>query len=277
MKFSHAQRPSRLAGTWFSGDPEELTKEIDAYIHNNVLSEDEFKGDVFGLIAPHAGHIYSGRTAGYAYRLVSGKQVDVVAVLSPFHQFHRADVITTVYDNYTTPLGTVPVSTDLLSQLNERIHMEQIEQDPEHSLEIQLPFLQRALHSPFSLLPLMVRTRDSEKLKTIASTLMELLADSSFLIIASTDLSHFHSLEEAQQLDAEMLRRIKAMDADAVLSAESDGVASACGASSVALLLYAAKLQNTTRAYILNYSTSADATGDSSSVVGYGSAAILIS
>jgi len=276
MDFYHTERPSRIAGSWYSNDPKRLAAEIEGYIDSSVISDDEFKGEVFGLVAPHAGHVYSGKTAGYAYRLIQGLKYDIVVVLSPFHQFHPADVITTAYDNYTTPLGSVPVATDLLSSLHEDIPLQQVEQDPEHAQEIQLPFLQTALKGTFSLLPLMIRAREPKKLKEIAALLMDLLSQKTFLIVASTDLSHFHPLESAHQLDAEMLRRIKAMDADTVLAGERDGTASACGASAVALLLYAAKMKEGAQAFILNYSTSADATGDSSSVVGYGSAAIIL-
>jgi len=276
MDFNHAERPSPIAGTWYTSDPKQLEIEVQAFIDNTVLSDEKFSGKVFGLVSPHAGYMYSGRTAGYAYRVVQGLQRDIVVILSPFHPYHGADLITTAYDSYATPLGAVPVETDILAQLNESIPMQQVEHDPEHALEIQLPFLQCALSDQFSLLPLMVRTRDRKKLKRIAEDLMDLLRGRSFLIVASTDLSHYFPLETAHQMDAEMLRRIKAMDAEAVLAAEGEGAASACGASSVALMLYAANMQKDARAYILNYSTSADASGGSSSVVGYGAAAIFI-
>jgi hypothetical protein len=276
MDFKQSARPSPIAGTWYSTDPQQLETEIQAFINNAVLSDDEFSGKLFGVVAPHAGYIYSGKTAGYAYRVVQGLQPDIVVVLSPFHQYHGADLITSVYDSYATPLGAVPVETEILTHLDESIPVQQVEHDPEHSLEIQLPFLQCALDSEFSLLPLMVRTRERKKLKRIAEDLIELLQGRSFLMVASTDLSHYSALETAHQMDAEMLRRIKAMDAEGVLAAEGEGVASACGAASVALMLYAARMQKNPQAYILNYTTSADATGDTSSVVGYGAAAIFL-
>jgi len=276
MDFLNSARPSPIAGTWYSNDPARLASEMNTFIEKAHLSDDEFAGEVFGLVAPHAGHVYSGRTAGYAYRTIKGLQRDIVVILSPFHQYHTADVVTTAFDTYVTPLGKVPVETQLLNQLNDVISLHQVQHDPEHAIEIQLPFLQCALEGEFSLLPLMVRSRDAKQLKAIAEQLMKLIKTESFLMIASTDLSHFHSLDIAQQLDAEMLRRIKAMDGDAVLAAERDGSASACGASSVAMLLYAASPQKGSRTYILNYSTSAEVTGDTSSVVGYGAAAIYI-
>jgi len=276
MDFKHAARPSPIAGTWYTRNPKQLETEIHAFIDKAVISDDEFSGTLFGVVAPHAGYQYSGRTAGYAYRVVQGLARDIVVILSPFHQYICADLVTTAYDAYATPLGTLPVETDMLAQLNESIPLQQIEHDPEHSLEIQLPFLQCALSNQFSLLPLMVRTRVRTKLKKIAENLLALLQGQSFLMVASTDLSHYLPLETAHKMDAEMLRRIKAMDADAVLAAEGEGAASACGASSVAVLLYAAKMQMDARAFILNYSTSADASGDTSAVVGYGAAGIYL-
>jgi hypothetical protein len=281
MDFIHSTRPSPISGTWYTRDAGRLRAEIDQYIEGAVLSHDEFKGDVFGIVAPHAGHIYSGKTAGYAYRMVKGLKRDIVVVLSPFHQYHPADVLTTAYDSYATPLGSVPIEMQLLCDLDVAMQeaglpITQIDHDPEHAIEIQLPFLQCAIDGDFTLLPLMIRTHTTRSVRLIAQKLTEMLAGRTYLIVASTDLSHFFPLETAQELDAEMLRRIKAMDADGVLSAEMDGSASACGAPAVAVLLYAAKMQRNADVFILNYSTSADVTGDTSSVVGYGSAAVMV-
>lgn len=281
MDFLHSARPSLIAGTWYSRDAGRLKAEIDQYIEDAVLLPEEFKGHLYGIVAPHAGHIYSGKTTGYAYRMVKGLKRDIVVVLSPFHQYQPAHALTTAYDSYATPLGSIPVETQLLVALDAALRkaglpITQIEHDPEHAIEIQLPFLQRAIDGDFSLLPLMIRSHTVPTVQLIAQKLTEILAGRSYLIVASTDLSHFFPLEAAQEFDAEMLRRIKALDADGVLSAETDGSAFACGAPAVAVLLYAAKMQRNAAAFILNYATSADVTGDASSVVGYGSAAVMI-
>lgn len=281
MEFNDSPRPSQIAGTWYTASPQQLASEIDAYLANARLSDDEFSGNLFGIVAPHAGHRYSGNTAGFAYKTVQGTQRDIVVILSPFHQYHSGDVLTSAYSNYVTPLGRVDIAVDLMNETaeildREKIKVGQVNFDPEHSLEIQLPFLQRAIHGDFHLMPFMVRTWDRQQIQKIADAFMLVLKDRTFLVVASTDLSHFYPLETAQQLDAEMLRRIKALDAEGVLSAEREGVASACGAASVAALIYAAKHMPDARSYILNYSTSAAVTGDTRSVVGYGSAAIFI-
>ena len=121
----------------------------------------------------------------------------------------------------------------------------------------------------------MVRSRNPGRLRKFAKALHEVIDGQDYLLVASTDLSHFYPQDYAEVLDAEMLKRIKDMDPEAVLSAEDEGSGSACGAGGVAAMLWAAKLAGADSAYILNYSTSADDTGDFSSVVGYGAAAVF--
>jgi len=280
MEFRSSVRPSPITGTWYTSDKQILAAEMDTFLDEAKISDDEIQGEVVGLISPHAGHRYSGRTAGYAYRTVKGQERDLVVILSPSHQYSPGELITTAFHAYETPLGNVEVDVDLLSKLAEKlknkgIPIHQISNDPEHALEIQLPFLQRALKGNFKLLPLMVRTRDPIILQTIASEVFEAIKDKSFLLVASTDLSHFFPLDIAEKMDAEMLRVIKDMDPEGVLFAEQDGIAAACVASSVAAVLWMALKAGAGKTYILNYSTSADATGDRTSVVGYGAAAIV--
>ncbi len=281
MKFKSASRPSQIAGTWYTGEPTALSNQIDTFINNAKVSEEDIRGKVIGLTAPHAGHRFSGKTAGYAYKTIKGEKRDLVVILSPFHQYFPGDLITTAYQAYNTPLGEIPVDTDALVELENilkrsNIPIHQIDNDPEHSIEIQLPFLQRALKEGFKLLPLMIRSHDAHLLKQTAEALFNVIKDQSFLIIASTDLSHFFPLDIAEVMDTEMLKRIKEMNPERVLSAEKEGRASACGASAVAVMLWLTKKAGAKKAYILNYSTSADSTGDKTSVVGYGSAAVLI-
>ncbi|MCD6577374.1 MAG: AmmeMemoRadiSam system protein B [Anaerolineaceae bacterium] len=281
MEFKSISRPSPIAGTWYIGDPTALSRRIDAYINDARVAKEDIQGTVIGLTAPHAGHRFSGKTAGYAYKTIKGEKRDLVVILSPFHQYFPGDLITTAYQAYTTPLGEVPVDTDGLIELENAlkknsISIHQISNDLEHSLEIQLPFLQRALKNDFKLLPLMIRSRDANLLKQTAEALFKVVKNRSFLVIASTDLSHFYPLDIAEVMDAEMLKRIKEMSPERVLSAEREGRASACGASSVAVMLWLTQKVGARRAYVLNYSTSADSTGDKTSVVGYGSAAVTL-
>jgi AmmeMemoRadiSam system protein B len=281
MEFKSASRPSPIAGTWYTGEPTALSNQIDYFINDAKVTEEDIRGKVIGLTAPHAGHRFSGKTAGYAYKTIKGEKRDLVVILSPFHQYFPGDLITTGYQAYSTPLGEISVDTDALVELENalkrsNIPIHQVSNDQEHSLEIQLPFLQRALKADFKLLPLMIRSSDTHLLEKTAGALFNVVKDQSFLIIASTDLSHFYPLDIAEVMDAEMLKQIKEINPGGVLSAEKEGRASACGASAVAVMLWLTKKAGAKKAYILNYSTSADSTGDKTSVVGYGSAAVTL-
>ena len=279
MKFTATPRPSPIAGTWYSKDPDALAKQMDGFIEAAVVKDDDIPGKVIGIISPHAGHRYSGRTAGYAYKAARGAARGLAVILSPFHAYASGDFLTTSHGSYRTPLGDVPVAADCMTDLvinlkREGITMHQVSHDEEHSLEIQLPFLQRAWGGDFKLIPVMVCSRDPDTVQRFAKALHASIKGLDYLLIASTDLSHFHPMPAAEQLDAEMLRRIKSFDPLAVLSAEAEGKASACGASAVAAALWVAELDGADYAGILNYSTSADVTGDTSSVVGYGAAVL---
>lgn len=273
-----AVRPSPIAGLWYSADPQQLAQQIDQYIAQAQIPP--LQGKVVALVAPHAGHRYSGRTAGHAYKTVLGQEFDVVAIVSPLHAYYPAPVLTSAHSSYFTPLGEVPVERDLTDKLaellaEETIGLTPIANDDEHSLEIQLPFLQRALSKPFSLLPVMVRRKDWRMAQILGSALAEVLKHRNALLVASTDLSHFYPLPIANQLDTEMLSLIEAFSPQGVLQAEEGGTAFACGAGAVAAVLVAARELGGNEVKILHYSTSAEETLDSSSVVGYGAAVVL--
>jgi MEMO1 family protein len=277
MILNNNVRPSPIAGTWYESDAYRLAKQIDGFIQN--AHDAELKGRVIGLVTPHDGHRYSGRTAGYAYKCILGETRDLVVIVAPMHAYYPGTLVTSAHSAYTTPLGEVPLAHDEMHQLEllltgKNLPLEHVLRDEEHSIEIQLPFLQRALKGNFLLLPLMLRARDFQTIQRLAEALIELLQGKNALLIASTDLSHFFPLEIAQRLDAEMLKHIKSFDPQAVLDAEESGNASACGAAAVATVLLTARGLGAQSVSILNYSTSADSSGDTGSVVGYGSAAL---
>jgi len=281
MEFKPTSRPSPIAGTWYTSEAVALSRQIDSFINDAMITEEDIHGKVTGLVAPHAGYRFSGRTAGYAYKTIKGEKRDLVVILSPFHQYFSGDLITTTHQAYSTPLGEVPVDMDALVKLEEvlkknSIPIHQVSNDSEHSLEIQLPFLQRALSANFKLLPLMIRSHDVHILEQTAEALFNVVEDQNFVIIASTDLSHFYPLDIAEVMDVEMLKQIKEMNPEGVLSAEREGSASACGASAVAVMLWLTKKVGAKKAHILNYSTSADSNDDKTSVVGYCSAAVVL-
>lgn len=271
-------RPSPIAGSWYPSNPEVLTSEIESYLDR--ANPPGLTGKVLGLIAPHAGYFYSGSTAGYAYRCVRGKYYDHCIVFSPLHDYLPYDLLTSAHDAYGTPLGQVMVDQKMIALLSQKIQentgvsLQHIANDREHSLEIQLPFLQRALAGPFNLIPIMVRTHDPIVLKGIAKTIADDMKDKEVLLVASTDLSHFYSESEANILDSEMLKQMSSFLPEGVLKAERSGEGFACGAGAVALMLWTAYFLGGTKVTLLHHTTSAKASGDSSRVVGYGALAV---
>jgi len=272
-------RPSPLAGTWYDANPQRLIRLVDEYIDQAELPD--LEGEVIGVIAPHAGHRYSGPVAGYAFAAVRGLTPELVAVISPMHQAYPQPLITTAHAAYATPLGNTPVDQPALKDLSGRLQtrlgygLSPIAYDQEHSLEIELPFLQRALGNSFSLLPVMVRQVDPRTSRALGAALAETLAGRKALLVASTDLSHFYTQPEANVLDGEMLKQIESFSPDALFETEAQGKGFACGLGALAAVLWAAKELGADKVRILNHATSGDITGDYSSVVGYGAAVLL--
>lgn len=268
-------RPSPIAGTWYEGHPKSLARSVDEYLNNAKLPT--MNGEVVGVIAPHAGHIYSGPVAGYAFAALRGLSPKLVAVISPFHNLARYPLITTAHDAYSTPLGSIEVDKSALAELSSQldIPITPVIADKEHSLEIELPFLQRALTGDFKLLPIMVRAQEVDVAQKLGHALAQVLKDKNAVLVASTDLSHFYDQATANMLDAEMLRRIGAFDPEAIFEAEQTGKAFACGHAAVAAVLWAARELGANKVQVLRHATSGDVTGDYSSVVGYGAAVVL--
>jgi len=272
-------RPSPIAGTWYDGNPQRLSQSVDEYLDRAELPEIE--GEVIGVIAPHAGHRYSGPVAGYAFSAVRGLAPGLVAVISPMHQPYPQPLITTGHSAYTTPLGNVLVDRQAVEDLSARVKtrlgfgLSTVAYDQEHSLEIELPFIQRALAPGFKLLPVMVRQVDPHTSRELGSALAETLAGRNALLVASTDLSHFYSQADANAYDGEMLKQIESFAPDKLFDTEARGKGFACGLGATAAVLWAARALGADQVRVLNHATSGDVTGDFSSVVGYGAAVIL--
>jgi AmmeMemoRadiSam system protein B len=252
-----------------------LREQVDQFLAGAKLPE--LPGEVVAVVAPHAGLRYSGGTAGHAFAAVRGQQRDLVAVISPMHAPAPGSLLTTAHRAYATPLGAVRVDTQALAQLGEILAQEGLDltalaNDREHSLEIELPFLQRVVPGEFSIIPIMVRDQRPSIARVLGEAVASLLAELPGLIVASTDLSHFYPQEIADLLDAEMLRQVETFNPLGVFKAEENGKGFACGKSALAAALWAAKGLGADRVTILHHATSGDVTGDYKQVVGYGAA-----
>jgi AmmeMemoRadiSam system protein B len=266
-------RPSPIAGQWYPGSPNRLAQSVDAML--DAAPPAPIDGRLIGLVSPHAGYMYSGPVAADAYRLLRGMEVERVVIVGPMHHMCDHPVLTTSHDAYRTPLGEVPVDREMLDALAERVPIHAVRRDPEHSVEIQLPFLQCALVGEFRLTPLMLRDQNWPLSKKLGHALAEVIGDEAgILLIASSDLSHFHPDQEARKLDKVMLDEIAAFRAEGVIRADDEERASACGRGAIATVLVAARDLGADRVEIVGYATSADTSGDYHRVVGYGAAVI---
>lgn len=267
-------RPSPIAGQWYPGNPDRLARDIDAYLAK--APPVTIAGQIVGLIVPHAGYVYSGPIAACAFRLVQGMTFERVFVISPMHHVYKDPILTSAHDAYSTPLGTIPVDREILEALEQHLSLSATRRDPEHSLEIELPFLQRVLKGTFKLVPLMLRDQTYEVAETVGKAVAEVVGEDagSVLLVASSDLSHFYTKVQAEKLDRVMLDQIEAFDPEAVIRIEDEGRAFACGRAAIAAVLVAARALGATHAQIVGYGTSADASGDARRVVGYGAAAV---
>lgn len=272
-------RPSPIAGKWYEGDPQILARIVDQYLEDAQLPE--LDGEVVAVIAPHAGHLYSGAVAGYAFAALRGRSPDLVAVVAPMHQPYSEHLITTAHEAYATPLGDIPVDKDVLHELDLILKSEMgfglspVPRDPEHSLEIELPFLQRALSSEWKLLPVMVRARELRVSEGLGKALARVLRDKNSVLVASTDLSHFYNQQTALTYDRAMLNAIESFDPAEAFDLERAGKGFACGLAAFTAVMWAARELGADKVKVLRHATSANVTGDYSSVVGYGAAAIL--
>ncbi len=270
-------RPSPIAGRWYPGSARGLQETIGGFLAGVQMTP--VAGKIWGVVAPHAGFVYSGPVAAYAFQAVATLRPELVVVISPYHRTHRAPLLTTAHDAYQTPFGDIPVAHDVLRLLDSALNRQQhpgltrIRNDQEHAVEIELPFLQHVL-GDFELVPLMMVDQRVQAAQALGEVLADCLVGRDVLFVASSDLSHFYTQAKAAVFDQTLLQRIAAFDPVGVILAEQEGVGFACGRGAIAATLWATQKMGANQVNILKYGTSGDVSGDIESVVGYGSAVI---
>jgi|WetSurMetagenome_2_1015567.scaffolds.fasta_scaffold34839_2 MEMO1 family protein len=246
-------RKPYCAGSWYSDDPSELAEELDKYL-SRVKNENL---NVKAIIVPHAGYMYSGQTASYSFKQLNEK-TEKVFVLGTAHRYPLKGASISDYDYYNSPLGKIKVSDDVKNILKEKCIVSIDEADyEEHSIEIEIPFLQRVL-GKFELIPIIVGSVDSKEF----SDVLEKYFDEKTVIVASVDLSHFHSYDEAKKLDNYSIECILNLNADGIKQAEIDSP------YAIMALLELAKRKKW-KVKLLDYKNSGDIISDKSRVVGY--------
>jgi len=272
-------RPTAVAGSFYPSDPNELAKMIDDFLSKAAPPRLE---NVVALVAPHAGYIYSGPVAAYSYALLQGRKFDRVVVIAPSH--YEAFGFASVYDGaaYATPFGQVAVDQAFaakLAKMSPQIKLSGIghtpsADHPEHSVEVQLPFLQRVL-GQFQLVPVIMGDQSYDSCRALGVALAKLVQGTNTLIVASSDLSHYHRYDDAAKLDRKTLKAIEEYDYFDLSRNLELRVREACGGGPIVATMIAAERLGATRAQVLHYANTGDVTGDHSRVVGYGAVALV--
>jgi AmmeMemoRadiSam system protein B len=260
---------------WYPASPQALRQEVTDYLeHAPAL---DLPGDVLGLIAPHAGYFFSGHVAGASYRQVRGRDYASVVLVGPDHRgLTFGELAFSDFDAWHTPLGDVPIDRELVTALEQRLHLRCVRRDSEHSLEVQLPFLQTAL-TGFKLLPIMMGDPSPAVCRELGQAIADAVRGRRALLVASTDLSHYYPYEQAKRLDQNTLKYVLDFDPAGFAEALTRGEALACGGGPVAAVMFAARALGATQAHLVKYANSGDVWEDKSRVVGYAAVALSTS
>jgi len=278
-QLSHAANPQNVrqagvAGGFYPADPKTLSMMIDDMLAR--ASVPAINDPILAVVAPHAGYQFSGPVAAYTYASLKGRRFSRVVVIAPSH--YEAFDFTSIYagDAYATPLGTVPVDkafANKLASMSPTIRLSSQGHVPtpkgaEHALEVELPWLQRVL-GDFELVPVVMGDQSYESSRALGVALAKLIPGSDTLIVASSDLSHYHPYDEAVEIDHKTLNALQEWDYFSMSRNFEARIWEACGGAPIVAAMIAAERMGANQALVLKYANSGDTTGDHSRVVGY--------
>ena len=271
-------RPAGVAGGFYPADPKVLSAMIDDLLAQ--ATPPPIHDPILAVVAPHAGYQYTGPVAADTFAELKGRKFSRVVVIGPSH--YVGFDFTSVYDGdaYTTPLGTVPVDKVFARQLvklDPTMQLSGMGHDitpagAEHSIEVELPWLQRVLGN-FQLVPIVMGDQSYESSRALGVALAKLIdsdnKDGSTLILASSDLSHYHTYDVAETIDHKTLSALAAWDYFSMSQNFQAGIWEACGGAPIVAAMIAAERMGANQALVLKYANSGDTSGDRSRVVGY--------
>jgi AmmeMemoRadiSam system protein B len=277
-------RFSRHAGSFYAGSKESLKKQIEGcFLHrlgSGMLPKigEKTTREIFGIISPHAGYLYSGPVAAKGfYNLASDGMVDLFVVLGPNHHGVGSGVAAMNKGVWRTPFGDVEIDTEAATEIirySGVIDLDKSAHIYEHSIEVQLPFLQYIYGSSFKFVPICFSMQDIDTCREVGVVLAETLKGRNVVVIASTDMTHYEPHGRAVLKDSKAIDAIRSLDEEILYSVLENNNVSACGYGPVAALIVASRMSGFNKTELLGYSTSGDITGDKSAVVGYASLVI---
>lgn len=252
-----------------------LTRNVDELVLR--AASKPARGKLRGVIAPHAGYVYSGYTAAIAYKLLKEQSYDSVIIIGPSHREYFDGVSICAGDAFETPLGAVGIDHEMRDRLVHEwgaISVTETGHMAEHSIEVQLPFLQRVLGS-FSFVPIVMGDQRREHCDRLADAISKSCAGRNVLLIASSDLSHYHPYKTAVELDRLVLEKIELYDEEGLMKQLEANEVEACGGGPIVTVMKASRQLGANSSRILHYCNSGDVSGEKDAVVGYVSAALF--
>ncbi len=267
-------RRARWSESFYDRSPEVLGDTVRGFIGN--VDQKKIPGNLIALISPHAGYVYSGRVAAYAYRQLEGENFDTIILLGPSHYMPVKGASIYAEGWWQTPLGKLEVDSEVATEIirkHQSFHFDKEAHKNEHSLEVQLPFLQLTLKS-FKIVPIVLNDSSQEFCQLLADAIVSSKGNKRILIVASTDMSHYHTYGKACLIDGVTIRDLENFDLDSLKKHLTRGEGELCGSAAVLTALLAAKECGANNVKLLKYGNSGDVTGDEERVVGYGAFAI---
>ena len=228
---------------------------------------------VYGVVCPHAGYTYSGPTACHSYNAISSQNPELVIIIGPNHFGIGKNAATMTNAKWKTPLGLVKVDSDSAQEIAEKsniIEIDNYSHSQDHSLEVQIPMLQSLLSNKFKILPIILRAQDLETARNVGNTVSQITKKKNFIIVASSDFTHYEENSFAHLQDKALIEPILDMDVERFYQVLREKRVSACGFGAIASAMIACKNLGATKGILLSYATSGDVSGDTDSVVGYG-------
>lgn len=273
--FAADVKEADLAGSWYPADKAELAGMLNGYL--KAANPPKVEGDIFAIISPHAGYQFSGPVAAYGFKAAQYKSIKTVILIGFSHRQRFSGI--SVYNKgaIRTPLGDIQIDERLANEIiseNPRIVFNPSLFDEENSVELEIPFIQIAFKDA-RVVPIVFGTQAFDDAVILADALAKALKDrSDYLIIASTDLSHYHPYDKACETDKHTISLLEKMDARGLYDEATLGMSELCGFMPVSAVLLTAEKLGFSNIKILRYANSGDTFGDKNRVVGYVSAAI---
>ncbi|MEW6214930.1 MAG: AmmeMemoRadiSam system protein B, partial [Nitrospirota bacterium] len=259
-----------VAGTFYPAQKDALREMVDEFL--SKVQEGSYSGKLIALISPHAGYQFSGQVAAYLYKQLEGKDINTVILIGPSHykSFSGASVYTK--GRFRTPIGDVKIDEDIAGCLiNEKANVifDPDAFEKEHSTEVQIPFLQQVLKD-FKIVPILIGSPTRQSFKYLTGRLTEILKkDEKVIIIASTDLSHFHDYETAITMDKKIIDAVERMSIEDIGKNLTNRESEMCGAYPVIYTMVVARILGANYGLLYKYANSGDVTGNKDRVVGY--------